>query len=223
MNTKNLKEFIVFEDQHIICINKKAGVLSQPGKNEDISVQKLLEIKLKHDVFILNRLDRPVSGLILFAKSKRAAAKFSAALSNPETKKTYYAIVEQKPELSEGVLENTLNKKDNKSYISSDPVKGKTARLEYTLIGSGTNYHFLKIILHTGRFHQIRSQMANIGCHIKGDVKYGARRSNKDKSIGLHAYELDFKHPVKKEMLNLKANFPEDNLWESLKQNIDFN
>ena len=223
MNLKNLKDYIVYEDQYFICINKKAGVLSQPGKNEDISVQKLLEVKLKHDVFILNRLDRPVSGLILFAKSKRSAARFSSALSKNTTRKTYSAIVEQMPEKPEGILEDQLNKKLNKSYISSDPEKGKTAVLTYKYICSSTNYHFLLIELKTGRFHQIRAQLANIGCTVKGDVKYGARRSNKDKSIDLHAYALEFLHPYNHEIMCLKADFPEGSIWEVIKEKMEQN
>jgi len=212
---------IVFEDEYIIAVNKAGGFLSQPGNNSDISLKDILELKYGKELFILTRLDRPVSGLILFAKNPVSAALFSNALASGE--KTYVAILEKKPEPDSGTLQDNLIKSGTKSYISNDPATGKKAALEYKYLASSTNYHYVKIRLKTGRYHQIRVQMANIGCPVLHDVKYGARRSNKEKTIGLHSLRISVYHPVRKEMITLEAGFPHSILWEVLKQkNIDF-
>ncbi len=209
---------IVFENDDIICINKRAGVPSQADLTGDISVFNKVENHLKHKPFLLNRIDRPVSGLILFAKTKEMAKLYSKFLTDKATVKTYYAIVENKPVLLENILENILIKKAKKTYISKNPNIGKKALLSYKYIGSGDRYHYLKIKLITGRFHQIRAQLAHIGCQIKGDVKYGARRANKNRSICLHAYNIEIKTPSEKSLLKITADFPDTILWRDLQR-----
>jgi len=209
---------IVFENNDIICINKKAGVPSQADLSGDISVFDKVKKYLQYEPFLLNRIDRPVSGIILFAKTKEMAKLYSKFLSDKATVKTYYAIVENKPVLLENTLENTLIKKAKKTYISKNPNIGKKAVLSYKYIGSGDRYHYLKIKLITGRFHQIRAQLAHIGCFIKGDVKYGAKRANKDRSICLHAYSIEIKTLNKKPLLTIKADFTDTILWRDLQR-----
>lgn len=209
---------ILYEDEHIVAVSKAGGILSQPGKNSDISIKDILENKYGQKLFIITRLDRPASGLMLFAKNPKSAALFSETLSSGETTKTYVAILEKKPEPESGILENKLFKKGSKSYISANPAMGKKAILNYKYLASSTNYHYVKIILKTGRFHQIRTQMANIGCPVLHDVKYGARRANKEKTIWLHSLRIEIKHPVLKNMLKIEAGFPDSILWDALKQ-----
>ena len=211
---------IVFENGDIICINKRAGVPSQADLTGDISTFDKVKKHLNYEPFLLNRIDRPVSGLILFAKTKEMAMLYSKFLSDKATIKTYYAIVKNKPVLHENTLENTLMKKGTKTYISKNPKIGKKAVLSYKYIGSGDRYHYLKIKLITGRFHQIRAQLAHIGCEIKGDVKYGARRANKDRSICLHAYGIEIKTSVEKKILSIKADFPDTALWRDLQRHM---
>jgi 23S rRNA pseudouridine1911/1915/1917 synthase len=215
MNIESLSEYIIFEDEHIIVVNKTAGILSQPGINDDISLQQLIEARLKHSVFIINRIDWPASGLIIYAKSKYDASAMTSILAHGLTKKTYIVITENKPDPSEGILENKLKKKGNKTYISADNEAGKIAVLKYKYLKNSTNYHFIEVELVTGRFHQIRAQLANIGCPVMGDVKYGARRSNKDRSIGLHSWKLEFIHPYNKNFMTLTAELPDVNIWKS--------
>jgi len=211
---------IVFENDDIICINKRAGVPSQTDLTGDISVFDKVKKYLKYKPFLLNRIDRPVSGLILFAKTKEMAKLYSKFLSEKTTVKTYYTIVENKPDSPENTLENTLLKKGMKAFISKNPKTGKKAVLSYKYIGSGDRYHYLKIKLITGRFHQIRAQLAQIDCHIKGDIKYGAKRANKDRSICLHAYSIEIKTSNKKPLLTIKADFPDTALWRDLQRYI---
>ncbi len=204
---------IVFENNDIIAINKNAGIPSQPDLTKDKSVYDYVKYRIGTTPYILNRIDRPVSGLVLFAKNKKAATFYSNIISNDRTIKTYYAIVENKPFNPEGHIETILIKKGNKAYISKDNPNGKNAILDYKYIGCGKKYHYLKIKLSTGRFHQIRAQLAHIGCHIKGDIKYGARRANKDRSICLHAFKYEL---LTTESLNFKAEFPDSILWKDL-------
>jgi len=207
---------ILFENDEIICINKKAGIPSQPDLTGDFSAFDEVKSYLKYEPFILNRIDRPVSGIVLFAKDKTAAKVYSGFISSGKILKIYYAIVENKPDKNEGILENYLTKKGKKTYISRESNKGKKAILSYKYIGSGDRYHYLKISLKTGRFHQIRAQLANIGCYIKGDVKYGAKRANKDRSICLHAHEINFN--IDNKLLKITANFPKSVLWEDIQR-----
>jgi len=211
---------IIYEDTNIICVNKPAGIPSQPDKSSDKSAFDFVKSKVKSDIFIINRIDRPVSGIILFAKNKIATNIYSKALAKSSSKKVYYAIVENKPDKNEQELSNFLIKKNNKAYITNKESLGKKAILNFKYIGKGVNYYYLKIELLTGRFHQIRVQLSNIGLNIKGDVKYGAKRANKDRSICLHAYQLDITDPFSGKNLSLKAVFPKNLLWEDLTKNI---
>ena len=165
---------------------------------------------------MVHRLDRPVSGLVVFAKTSKALARLNEMFRNSEVKKTYWAIVKQRPPQDEGELVNYLvrNEKQNKSYAYDKEVKNsKKAVLHYRLIGHSQNYFLLEVDLKTGRHHQIRCQLAKMGCPIKGDLKYGFARSNPDGSISLHAHRVKFVHPVSKELIDVTAPLPPGNLW----------
>ncbi|MEZ4907111.1 MAG: RluA family pseudouridine synthase [Saprospiraceae bacterium] len=221
MTMIDIKENIIYQDQYLIAINKPSGVLSQSDKNNEFSLKESIEGLLKHEVFILNRIDRPVSGIIIYAKSKKSAAKLTPAIKKAEKK--YIAIVEDSPPKDKDKLVDIIIKKGNKSIMTEDEIKGQTALLEYNLIGNGINYYYIDISLITGRFHQIRAQLSNIGCKIMGDVKYGARRGLKDRSIGLHAYKVSFHHPFTNKEISLNAKFPESPIWNDVnsKMNVE--
>lgn len=204
---------ILINNDRYICVNKAAGVLSQPGKSGEKSVKEILENRLKKPLHIINRLDRPVSGILLFAKNKKSAKRLTATIQSEHTHKIYIAIVDNKPPEEEGILNDSILVRNSKAYITSSDEIGKNAILNYKILGNSKNYHFLEISLITGRFHQIRTQLAHVGCHIMGDVKYGARRSNKNRSIGLHAWKLSFVDPFIGERIIIKAEFPQDPIW----------
>ena len=211
---------IIFENDYIICINKKAGIPTQPDLTKDTSLLKLVEDYLKIEVFILNRLDRPVGGIVIFGKNKKATHLYTKVLNQIEALKTYYAIVENKPPSDSGVLTNYLIKRNKKAFVTEDRTNGKKAKLRYKFIGSGERYHFLEIHLDTGRFHQIRVQLSKIDCIIKGDVKYGAKRSNKDRSICLYAKKISFIDPFSKNKININAPLPDKVLWNELLKSL---
>jgi len=211
-----LKELIIYQDQYIIAINKPVGVLSQSDTSDSRSIKEDIESHLKHEVFILNRIDRPVSGIVIFAKSKKSASKFSDVLKKAQKK--YIAITENKPPDNSGILENILQKKGNKAFVINDIEKGQIARLKYNYLGQSIKYHYMSIMLETGRFHQIRTQLANIACPIMGDVKYGARRGLKDRSIGLHAFEVRFYHPFLYQEILINADLPNKKIWDDVKK-----
>jgi 23S rRNA pseudouridine1911/1915/1917 synthase len=195
----------------------------QPDKTGAKSLLELGEIYSKSTIYPIHRIDRPASGVVLFAKSKKGLARLNAQFQNKSIKKTYLAIVKNKPAASEGELKHYLRKngKTNKSHVFEEAVKGaKEAILNYKVIGSTDNYHLLEVGLETGRHHQIRAQLAAIGSPIKGDVKYGARRSNKNRSIHLHAWKLAFQHPVTLETVELVAPLPDDVLWNVLSDSL---
>lgn len=222
MSTENTKisDWVLYKNNQLIAFNKPAGIPIQPDKTEAKSLQELGEIYAKTKVFIIHRIDRPASGVILFAKSKKGLAKMNAQFQERTIKKTYLAVVKQAPEKKEGQLVHYLRKngKTNKTQVFDEIVKGgKKAVLNYKTIGKSDNYTLLEIDLETGRHHQIRAQLAKIGSPIKGDVKYGARRSNKDRSIHLHAWKLSFQHPVTSEMVELIADMPDDAIWNFFK------
>ncbi len=208
---------ILYKDEWIICVNKPSGIPVQPDKTNDISLFDIVEKYLKHKPFVINRIDRPVSGIVVFAKTKISAKHFSEIIQNEETSKIYFAVTENKLKGDKGTLEDYLIKKSNKSYVTKDKSAGKKSILQYEYIGNSINYHYYKIRLITGRFHQIRAQLAKRSCHIKGDVKYGAKRAEKDRSICLHAYELSFYHPFLYKRITLKADFPDKNIWSGIK------
>lgn len=215
---------VVYEDNHIIVVNKTSSEIVQGDKTGDTPLSEMVKQYLKEkynkpgNVFIgvTHRLDRPVSGLVVFAKTSKALPRLNEMFRNGEVKKTYWAIVKECPKETEGELVHYLvrNEKQNKSYAYDKEVKNsKKAVLHYKLIGHSQNYYLLEVDLNTGRHHQIRCQLAKMGCPIKGDLKYGFPRSNPDGSICLHARTVQFVHPVSKEMIQLTAPVPEGNLW----------
>ena len=218
MTDKNqISDFILDHNNQYIVAAKPGGMPSVPDQSGDANLKNLLEAYSKHDLHIITRTDRPVSGLSLFAKSQNAAKDLSNQLKENKISKSYLAIVENTPKEASGELVHYLFKgKNNKSIVvDKDHKTAKKSILTYNTIAKLDNYTVLKIELKTGRFHQIRSQLAHIGCPIKGDVKYGARRKNKDRSIYLHAYELSFNHPVTKERKTYTVMpDPTDNLWK---------
>lgn len=218
---------VVYEDNHIIIVNKTASEIVQGDKTGDVPLSETVKQYLKEkyhkpgNVFIgvTHRLDRPVSGLVVFAKTSKALSRLNEMFKNSEVKKTYWAIVKQTPPETEGELVNFLvrNEKQNKSYAYDTERPGsKKAVLHYRLIACSDNYSLLEVDLKTGRHHQIRCQLAKMGCPIKGDLKYGFPRSNPDGSICLHARRVRFVHPVSKELIDVVAPVPSDNLWRSL-------
>lgn len=213
-----LKELIIYQDQYIIAINKPVGALSQSDKTDTKSIKEDIESYLQHEVFILNRIDRPVSGIVTFAKSKKSASKFTEVFKKAQKK--YIAIVENNPPENSGIIENILQKKGNKAFVINDIEFGQIARLKYKYLGQSIKYHYMSIILETGRFHQIRAQLASISCPIMGDIKYGARRGLKDRSIGLHALEIIFFHPFLHKEIRITADFPAKNIWDDVRKYI---
>ena len=215
---------VVYEDNHIIVVNKTASEIVQGDKTGDTPLSETVKQYLKEkynmpgNVFlgVTHRLDRPVSGLVVFAKTSKALSRLNDMFRNGEVKKTYWAIVRNRPQELEGELTNWLvrNEKQNKSYAYDKEVKdSKKAVLCYKTIGHSQNYHLLEVDLKTGRHHQIRCQLAKMGCPIKGDLKYGSPRSNPDGSICLHARRIAFVHPVSKESIEIEAPVPSGNLW----------
>jgi 23S rRNA pseudouridine1911/1915/1917 synthase len=216
---------ILYEDNHIIAVNKLAGDIVQGDKTGDEPLSERVKsyIKKKYnkpgDVFlgVVHRLDRPVSGVVVFARTSKALSRLNKMLQEKSLKKTYWAMVKQLPEQDEGELRHYILKDSdkNKSYAFLRDKKGaKLAILRYRLISSSASYYLLEVDLETGRHHQIRCQLAKIGSPIKGDLKYGFARSNKDGSISLHARQIEFVHPVKKENLKIVAKPPKSEpLW----------
>ncbi len=216
---------VIYEDNHIIVVNKTASDIVQGDKTGDETMpDKIKEfLKEKYDkpgnVFcgVVHRLDRPTSGAVVFAKTSKALSRLNEQFKDRATKKTYWAVVEKEPQEKTGILVHYLkkNEKQNKSYPSITETPGsKKASLEYRLIVKSDKYFLLEIELHTGRHHQIRVQLSTIGCIIKGDVKYGARRSNTDGSIHLHARYLELYHPTTKELIKITAPVPDEPLWQ---------
>ena len=217
---------VLYEDNHIIVINKSAGEIVQGDKTGDKSLCDTAKQYLKEkyakpgNVFIglPHRLDRPVSGIVVLAKTSKALERLNKMFHDGNVKKTYWAITKSKPTPAEAELENWIlrNEKMNKSFAYAKEVKGsKHALLHYRTIDSSQNYNLIEVDLKTGRHHQIRCQLASIGCPIKGDLKYGAKRSNPDGSISLHARYVEFIHPVSKELIQITAPLPTDKLWQS--------
>lgn len=224
---------VLYEDNHIIIVSKSSSEIVQGDKTGDVPLSETIAAYLKEkyqkpgNVFVgvVHRLDRPVSGVCLFAKTSKALSRLNDMFRSHElVQKRYLAIVRNRPSQSEGHLVNWLvrNEKQNKSYAYDKEVPGsKRASLSYRLIASSDNYHLLEIMLETGRHHQIRCQLAKMGCPIKGDLKYGAERSNRDGSISLHAYRLTLEHPVSHIQIDVKAPLPQDALWQSFAQVVE--
>ena len=219
---------ILYEDNHIIAVNKKASDIVQGDKTGDRPLTEYVKdyIKKKYNkpgkVFlgVVHRLDRPVSGVILFARTSKALSRLNEMFREKKVKKTYWAIVKNKPQNAKGTLVHYLlkNQLKNKSQaFISENKNTLRSELSYELICNLNNYYLLLVSPKTGRHHQIRVQLAKIGCPIKGDIKYGFDRTNKDKSIHLHARKIDFIHPVSKEPVSITAPTPNDVLWKSCK------
>ena len=222
---------VVYEDNHIIIVYKNSGEIVQGDKTGDEPLSETVKkyIKEKYqkpgNVFlgVVHRLDRPVSGLVVFAKTSKALTRLNKMFRDGEVHKTYWAITKDAPKESEGMLTDWLvrNEKQNKSYAYSHEVpNSKKAILQYKVIAHTDNYNLLEINLMTGRHHQIRCQLANMGCPIKGDLKYGAKRSNPDGSISLLSYHVELAHPVSKELISIDSPVPDDNLWKALAESV---
>ena len=222
---------VLYEDNHIIAVNKRASDIVQGDKTGDTPLSEKIKeyIRYKYDkpgnvfVGVVHRIDRPVSGVILFAKTSKALSRLNEMFKTKTVQKTYWAIVEQKPTKPSATLINFLkkNQKQNKSYAFDTEKEGwKRSELDYKLISSSDKYHLLEVKPKTGRHHQIRVQLSTLGSTIKGDLKYGAKRSNKDASICLHALKIEFIHPVQKEHISISAPVPEDNLWSFFNNKI---
>ena len=217
---------VLFEDNHIIVVNKRPGDIVQGDKTGDKPLSEVVKSYLKEkynkpgNVYlgVVHRLDRPTSGIVLFAKTSKALPRLNKLFQEKEAQKTYWAIVKNAPPKKSDTLIHFLkrNPKQNKSYAHIKEVpESKKAILEYRMLKELDNYFLLEVDLHTGRHHQIRSQLSAIGSPIKGDLKYGFDRSNKDASIHLHARELKFIHPVKKEEIQIIAPPPDEVLWNN--------
>ena len=221
----DIKSRILFEDNHLIIINKLPGELVQGDETGDVTLADKIKEYLKvtynkpGNVYlgIPHRLDRPTSGIVVYTKTEKALIRLNEAFKGSSVKKTYWAVVDNMPKKSESTLIHYIvrNSANNKSVAYPKEIKGsKLARLDYKLIGKSDKYYLLEIALHTGRHHQIRAQLAAIGLHIKGDLKYGFPRSNPDGGIHLHARKIVFTHPVKKEELTIIAPPPHDTVWD---------
>ena len=219
---------ILYEDNHLVIVNKQAGEIVQGDKTGDTPLSDFVKdwLKEKHNkpgnvyLGVVHRLDRPVSGVVLFAKTSKALPRLNKMFAeHKKVNKTYWAIVQNRPLEPQGTLTHWLTRqeKNNTARAYDREVPGsKKAVLDYELIASGDRYHLLEIHLHTGRHHQIRCQLAKIGCPIKGDLEYGAPRSNPGGSISLHARTLTLEHPVNHESISVTAPVPDDKLWLAL-------
>lgn len=225
---------VLYEDNHLIIVNKAPSEIVQGDKTGDKPLSELIKEYLKEkyhkpgNVFcgVTHRLDRPTSGVVVFAKTSKALSRLNEMFRNGEVDKTYWAIVKNRPPKDEDTLIHYLikNEKTNKStaYDSEKP-NTKKAILHYKLIAVSQKYFLLEVDLETGRHHQIRCQLAKIGCPIKGDLKYGAERSNPDGSISLHARTISFVHPVSKQQIHVVAPVPDDTLWKTLESSVETN
>ena len=217
---------VIYEDNHLIVVNKRCGDIVQGDKTGDSPLSEVVKqyLKTKYNkpgnvyLGVVHRLDRPTSGIVLFAKTSKALPRLNKLFSEGKTRKIYWAVVKNVPEQEKGTLEHWLvrNPKQNKSYAHSKEVPdSKKAILSYCIRKKLDSYVLLEIELKTGRHHQIRAQLAAIGCFIKGDLKYGAPRSNKNGGIHLHARCLELEHPVKKENITFIAPAPKDPIWDA--------
>jgi len=222
---------VLYEDNHLIAINKSNNDLVQGDDTGDTSLDQQVKQYLKEkynkpgNVYlgVTHRLDRPVSGVVLFAKTSKALSRINRLFKEKSVEKVYWAIVKQPPELPNGFLKHHLvrNPQKNKSFSYDEPRKNsKEAVLTYKILASSDRYHLLEIRPETGRHHQIRSQLSKIGCPIKGDLKYGSPRSNKNGGISLHARKISFIHPVQKNNISITADPPRDNLWDFFLQKV---
>ena len=224
MRKNSIDQDILYEDNHLIILNKRPSDIVQGDKTGDTPLSDILKSYIKDkfnkpgEVFlgVVHRLDRPVSGVLVFARTSKALSRLNIMLRDGEMHKTYWAVVRNKPPETEGHLIQYLsrNEEKNKSFVHNHVVAGsQKAELTYRVIGKSDVYYLLEVILLTGRHHQIRAQLAAMGCPVKGDLKYGYPRSNPGGFIHLHARQIEFTHPVKKELLKVTADPPDDKLW----------
>ena len=222
---------VLYEDNHIIVINKASSEIVQGDRTGDKPLSEKVKEYLKEkynkpgNVFcgVTHRLDRPTSGVVVFAKTSKALTRLNKMFRDDEVDKTYWAIVQNRPASDRATLTHYLikdNKRNKSTAYKTERKNTKKAVLHYSLINQSENYHLLEVKLETGRHHQIRVQLAKIGCPIKGDLKYGATRSNRDGSISLHARSISFIHPVSKEKVDIIAPVPDDNLWKVFEKNV---
>lgn len=220
---------ILYEDNHILAINKRPSDIVQGDRTGDEPLNELLKKYIKEeyskpgDVFLgtVHRLDRPVSGVVLFARTSKALARLNELFRSKQVQKTYWAVVKNKPPKPQDHLVHYLKKNEAKNMSKAFPKEVQGAlrcELDYKLLHSSDNYHLLEVNPHTGRHHQIRVQLSAIGCPIKGDIKYGFPRTNHDGSIHLHARRIRFIHPVKKEEITIVADPPADPLWKAFRE-----
>ena len=225
---------IIYEDNHIVVVNKKPSQIVQGDKTGDVPMSDILKAYLKEkynkpgNVYLglVHRLDRPTSGIVIFGRTDKAASRLSKLFHDRDVAKKYWAVVQEAPPEESGHLIHFLRKKEkqNKSYVVKEQAEGaKKAELKYKLLGKSDRYYLLEVELLSGRHHQIRCQLAHIGCPIKGDVKYGFSRANKDLSIHLHARSLSLVHPVKKEQMQYIAKPPIDPVWNYFADTINDN
>ncbi|TVR44679.1 MAG: RNA pseudouridine synthase [Bacteroidia bacterium] len=232
-NPEGLEDRILYEDNHLIIINKRSSEIVQGDKTGDTPLSELVKdyIKIQYNkpgnVFlgVVHRIDRPVSGAVIFARTSKALSRLNNMLREGTIKKKYLAVVQNPPPSNEGKLTHHLkkNEKQNKSYVCLKDTDGaKQAELNYKLLAESKSYYLLEVELLTGRHHQIRAQLSATGCPIKGDLKYGFSRSNKDGSIHLHAYLLDFLHPVSNKQITVQAAAPDhDPVWQAFKEHLN--
>ncbi len=217
---------VLFEDNHLIVVNKRPGDIVQGDKTGDTPLSEIVKeyLKIKYNkpgkvyLGVVHRLDRPTSGIVVFAKTSKALSRMNKLFSGGKTQKTYWAVVKNAPPEEKDTLVHWLmrNPKQNKSYAYTKEVaNSKKAVLDYRILKELASYYLLEIALKTGRHHQIRAQLSALDCPIRGDLKYGAERSNKDGSIHLHSRKLAFEHPVKKELMLFTAKPPKDPIWDA--------
>ena len=223
-------EDILYEDNHLLVVNKRCGDLVQPDPNGSSALENEIKEFLKvrdskpGDVFlgVVHRIDRPVSGGVLFAKTSKALSRLNEPLRKGEIHKVYWAVVESRPEQEQATLKHYILRdgRSNRSFCYASPKpEAKEARLQYVTLGCSDRYTLVEVNLLTGRHHQIRAQLSKIGCPIKGDLKYGAKRSNAGGGISLHSRTIEFVHPVRKEAIKIVAPVPkDDNLWQFFEQ-----
>lgn len=217
----NIGELILYKNNQLIAFNKPAGIPVQADQTGDKSMLELGEIYSKSRLHLIHRIDRPVSGIVLFAKTSGALVNLNEQFKSRELKKTYWAVVQNLPPKEEDTLEHFVVKNSQKNIsFASDTEKpeSKKSILHYKLLGSIERYHLLEITLESGRHHQIRAQLAAINCPVKGDVKYGFRRGNRDRSIHLHARKLEFMHPVSKEKETIIAEPADEVIWNAFRE-----
>lgn len=216
---------VLYEDNHIIVVNKRSSDLVQGDGTGDEPLDDIVRAYIREkynkpgEVFlgVVHRLDRPVSGCVVYARTSKALSRLSELFRTREVRKTYWAIISERPPAEEGTLSHYLKKNEtqNKSYVYSSEVKGsKLAELSYRVLARSERYYLVEVDLQTGRHHQIRAQLAAAGCPIKGDLKYGSKRSNEGGGISLHSRRVSFVHPVKKEEITVEAPLPDDRIWK---------